>query len=251
MKLGTAFGCATLALAFVSSGCGGDKKPATPPPNGSATPPNNGAPNNGMPNNGMPNNGAPNNGMPNNGAPNNGAWNNNPPPNNGMPNNNPPPNTGVPNNPPPPANTGNVAQQIDPNVAMVAQTALATFASTALQPGMVREGNTLAGNFTPTQTLSMPFTIAPGKCYSIVAAGVGPGMEVDITAQASGPVAIPGFNPQFGQAKGKPSPTGSSAVLGEKANCIKLALSPIPIQATYVITVSKGSGMVAAQLFSK
>ncbi len=241
MKLGTAFGCATLALAFVSSGCGGDKKPATPPPNGSATPPNNGAPNNGMPNNGMPNNGAPNN----------GAWNNNPPPNNGMPNNNPPPNTGVPNNPPPPANTGNVAQQIDPNVAMVAQTALATFASTALQPGMVREGNTLAGNFTPTQTLSMPFTIAPGKCYSIVAAGVGPGMEVDITAQASGPVAIPGFNPQFGQAKGKPSPTGSSAVLGEKANCIKLALSPIPIQATYVITVSKGSGMVAAQLFSK
>ena len=194
-----------------------------------------------MPNNGNPNNGMPNNGNPNNPPPNNGGWNNNVPPQN----------TGAPNNPPPPANTGNTAQQIDPNVAMVAQTALATFANGALQPGMVREGNTLAGNFTPTQTLSMPFTIQPGKCYSIVAAGVGPGMEVDISAQASGPIAIPGFNPQFGQAKGKPSATGSTAVLGEKANCIKLALSPVPIQATYVITVTKGSGMVAAQLFSK
>jgi len=214
--------------------------------------PNNGAPNNGAPNNGQWNNGAPNNGAPNNGAPNNGQWNNGAPnngaPNNGMPNNGAP-NNGAPNNPP--ANNGNTAQQIDPNVAMVAQTALATFANTQLQPGMVREGNTLAGNFTPGQTLSQAFTIAPGKCYSIVAAGVGPGMEVDITAQASGPVAIPGFNPQFGQAKGKPSATGSTAVLGEKANCIKLALSPIPIQATYVITVTKGSGMVAAQLFSK
>ena len=239
MKLGTVAAIATLALS--AFGCGGSKPAATTPPAGSATA-TNGAPNNGMPNNGAPNNGAPNNGQWNNGAPNNGA------PNNGMPNNGAP-NNGAPNNPP--ANNGNTAQQIDPNVAMVAQTALATFANTQLQPGMVREGNTLAGNFTPGQTLSQAFTIAPGKCYSIVAAGVGPGMEVDITAQASGPVAIPGFNPQFGQAKGKPSATGSTAVLGEKANCIKLALSPIPIQATYVITVTKGSGMVAAQLFSK
>ena len=240
MKIGTVAVCATLAVSLVA-GCGGDKKTTNTPPTGTATPPATGAPNNGMPNNGNPNNGMPNNGNPNNPPPNNGGWNNNVPPQN----------TGAPNNPPPPANTGNTAQQIDPNVAMVAQTALATFANGALQPGMVREGNTLAGNFTPTQTLSMPFTIQPGKCYSIVAAGVGPGMEVDISAQASGPIAIPGFNPQFGQAKGKPSATGSTAVLGEKANCIKLALSPVPIQATYVITVTKGSGMVAAQLFSK
>ncbi len=156
---------------------------------------------------------------------------------------------GMPSAPPAGA-AGGSAQALDPNVAMVATTALATIANTQA-PGMAREGNTLAGNFTPTQTLSMPFTIAPGKCYTVVAAGVGPGMQVDITAQASGPVAIPGFNPQFGSAQGKPSPTGSQAVLGGGANCIKLALSPIPIQATYVITVSKGSGMVAAQLYSK
>ncbi len=263
-KFGTALGCATLALAFIA-GCGGDKKTATTPPNGSAAPPNNGAPNNPPPNNWNNNPNGGNNGGPNNPPPNNGGWNNNnpPPPNNGGNNNPPPPNNWgnnppppnnnppPPNNNPPPPNNGNMAQQLDPNVAMVAQTALATFANTALQPGMAREGNTLAGNFTPGQALSQAFTIAPGKCYSIVAAGVGPGMEVDITAQASGPVAIPGFNPQFGQAKGKPSATGSTAVLGEKANCIKLALSPIPIQATYVITVTKGSGMVAAQLFSK
>lgn len=175
----------------------------------------------------------------------------NPPQNPGQPGGQYPQMPGMPGAPPAAGGGGGgTAQALDPNVAMVATTALATIANTQA-PGMAREGNTLAGNFTPGQTLSQPFTIAPGKCYTIIAAGVGPGMQVDITAQASGPVAIPGFNPQFGSAQGKPSPTGSQAVLGGGNNCIKLALSPVPIQATYVITVSKGSGMVAAQLYSK
>jgi hypothetical protein len=160
---------------------------------------------------------------------------------------------GLPGMPAAPAagSGGGTAQALDPNVAMVATTALATIANTAA-PGMARDGNTVAGNFTPGQSLPpVTFTIQPGKCYTIVAAGVGPGMQVDITAAAQPPVAIPGFNPQFGQAQGKPSATGSQAVLGGGANCVKLALSPMAVPATYTITVSKGSGMVAAQLYSK
>jgi hypothetical protein len=241
MKIGILFGCATLSLAVVA-GCGGDKKATNTPPNGSAAPTAAPPPTNNPP---PPATGA-NTAYPP--PPATGANTAYPPPPATGTAQPPPPATGTAQPPPPPSNQ---AQQIDPNVAMVAQTALATFANGQLQPGMVREGNTLAGNFTPGQMLPMAFTIVPGKCYSIVAAGVGPGMDLEITAQASGPIAIPGFNPQFGQAKGKPSPTGSSAVLGEKANCIKLALSPVPIQATYIVRVTKGSGMVAAQLFSK
>ena len=220
----------TIALSFaalsgmIAAACGGGNTPAGTPPNGSAS---------ASASLGYP---PPNNGYP-------------PPANTGNGSYPPPANTGYPTTPPA-NNGGGTAQAIDPNVAMLATTALATIASSAA-PGMSKEGNTLAGNFTTGQTLSMPFTIAPGKCYTVVAAGIGPGMQVDITATASGPVAIPGFNPQFGQASGKPTATGSQSILGSGNNCIKLALSPIPIQATYVITVSKGSGMVAAQLYSK
>ncbi len=98
---------------------------------------------------------------------------------------------------------------------------------------------------------NVAFTLAPGKCYTAVAVGAGPGMQVDITMVATAPVPIPGFNPQFGSAAGKPTPTGSQSVLGSKNNCIRLALSPMPVQAKYVVTVSKGAGVVAAQLYSK
>ncbi len=115
----------------------------------------------------------------------------------------------------------------------------------------VKDGNMIAGNFQTGQTLEQSFTLQPGKCYTAIAVGAGPGMQVDISMVATAPVPIPGFNPQFGSAAGKPTPTGSQAVLGSKGGCIKLALSPMPVQAKYVVTVSKGAGVVAAQLYSK
>jgi hypothetical protein len=58
---------------------------------------------------------------------------------------------------------------------------------------------------------------------------------------------IPGQSPQLG----KDTSTGAQASLGGKGNCIKLALSPFPIQAKYIITATRGAGLAAAQLYVK
>jgi hypothetical protein len=136
---------------------------------------------------------------------------------------------------------------VDPTLAAAASTALATIGATEA-PGAAKEGNAIAGNFQQGQTLEQTFTMAPGKCYTIVANSMGV-TQLDITAALITP--IPGMNAQFGEAKGKPGVAGSQAVLGAKANCLKLALSPIPVQAKFTITATKGAGLAAAQLFVK
>ena len=109
---------------------------------------------------------------------------------------------------------------------------------------MQKEGALVAANFQQGQTLEHEMTIQPGKCYTVVAVGVGI-QEVDITMVAVTP--IPGQNPQLG----KDTTSGSQASLGGKGNCIKLAVIPFPIQAKYVITATRGAGMAAAQLYVK
>ena len=59
------------------------------------------------------------------------------------------------------------------------------------------------------------------------------------------------MSPQLGSATGKAGMAGSQAVLGSKANCLKLALSPIAVQAKYILTATRGAGLGAAQLYVK
>ena len=143
---------------------------------------------------------------------------------------------------------GGTAQPIDPNLAGLASAPLLAIASTEA-PGMAKEGNMMAGNFTTGQTMEEGFNMAPGKCYTAVAVAAGPGSQIDLSFVPVTP--IPGFQASFGNVAGKPSPTGSQAVLGPKSNCIKFAFSPVPVQTKLVATMSKGNGMAAIQLFSK
>jgi hypothetical protein len=109
---------------------------------------------------------------------------------------------------------------------------------------MNKEGNTMAGNFAQGQTLEQPITIAPGKCYTFVAAGVGP-QEIEISLVATTP--IPNMAPMMGDQKG----SGGKVALGAGSSCIKLAFIPFAVQAKWVVTSTKGGGIVAAQAFSK
>ena len=103
-------------------------------------------------------------------------------------------------------------------------------------------------NFQQGQTIEEAFTMQPGKCYTIIAAGVGV-QQIDATAAITTP--MPGFQlPPFGSAQGKATPQGSQVVLGPKASCIK-TVSPFPVQAKYVITAARGAGIVTAQLYVK
>jgi hypothetical protein len=163
--------------------------------------------------------------------------------------------TPAPVTPVPPSATGatgatgasGTATAVDPNAAAAAATVLTTLGATEA-PGAQKEGVPVAASFQTGQTMEQSFTMQPGKCYTVVASSMGI-TQLDITAALVTP--IPGMNAQFGQAKGKPGMAGSQAVLGAKAACLKLALSPLPVQAKFTVTATAGAGLAAAQLFVK
>jgi hypothetical protein len=143
---------------------------------------------------------------------------------------------------------GGTAQAIDPNLALAASGPVLAMGATEA-PGAQKEGAMLAGNFQAAgQTLEQSFTMQPGKCYTVVGASAGI-QQLDI--QIVGLMPIPGMSPQFGSVTGQPGAAGSTAVLGPKNNCIKLALSPIAVQAKIILTATRGMGMAAAQLYVK
>lgn len=178
------------------------------------------------------------------------------PPNTGVPNTGAPPNAGasppmgIPGLPPMPttfgmpqtAPAGPSATPIDPNFAGAA-TALLHFIASSDAPGMQKEGAPLAGQYQEGQVLEQAFTLQPGKCYTVVAAGVGP-QELEVTLLPQ--TVIPGL-PPMGSAKGSAQKT----VLGGGGNCIKLALMPVGVPAKWVLKSTRGGGLVAGQLYVK
>jgi hypothetical protein len=110
-------------------------------------------------------------------------------------------------------------------------------------PGMQKDGAPIAGNFQTGQTLESTFTFQPGKCYTLLATGVGI-TQLDLEMQYVTPV--PGLSPQVG----KSSTRGAQASIGAGNNCLK-PLSPFPAQAKYIVRATAGAGVASAQLFSK
>ena len=152
--------------------------------------------------------------------------------------------TGFPGFPTQPAagGGGGTAQPLDPNLAALATGPLGMYANTEA-PGMQKEGNVVAGNFSPGQTLESSFTFTPGKCYTLVAAGAGV-TDVGLEMQYTTP--IPGLNPSIGTNTTK----GSQVSMGGKANCLK-PMSPIAASAKFIVKANAGQGVIAAQLYSK
>jgi hypothetical protein len=146
---------------------------------------------------------------------------------------------------PAPAGGGSsgTATALDANAAGAAGLALNAIGASDAS-GMTKEGTPLAGNFQQGQTLEQQITIQPGKCYTFIAAGVGPqALSIQLVAQS----AIPGLAPVMGDAKG----SGAKTVLGGGGKCIKLAVVPVPVPAKWVITATTGAGIVAGQAYSK
>ncbi len=134
------------------------------------------------------------------------------------------------------------AQAIDPNLAAAASGPLGLWASSEA-PGMTKEGAPIAGNFQAGQTLEQAFTFQPGKCYTVIAQGVGIS-ELDLEMQYVTP--LPGLNPSIG----KDAQKGAQASIGGKGNCLK-PLSPFPTNAKFIVKATTGAGVAAAQLYSK
>lgn len=138
--------------------------------------------------------------------------------------------------------SGGSAQPLDPSLAAVATGPL-TMLATSQAPGMQKDGPTVAGNFQAGQTLEGSFSFQPGKCYTLVAQGVGV-TQLDLEMQYVTPV--PGLAPTIS----KSSTKGAQATIGAGNNCLK-PISPFPAQAKFIVKATAGAGIAAAQLYSK
>lgn len=85
----------------------------------------------------------------------------------------------------------------------------------------------------------------PGKCYTVVGAGVPPGVT-ELQLQLLAVTPMPGMAPVLAV----DNTTGPQAVLGSKPNCYKWAW-PIAAPVKVAITMAGGTGLAAAQLFVK
>jgi hypothetical protein len=124
------------------------------------------------------------------------------------------------------------------------QPILAQLASTKAPAGSKPVGSVMAANFQQGQALEAQVQMEPGKCYTVVGAGVPPVAELDIKLVAVTPLA--GMAPILAV----DNTTGMQSVLGEKPNCFKWAW-PIAAPVKVVVSVTSGSGLAAAQLFGK
>jgi hypothetical protein len=108
---------------------------------------------------------------------------------------------------------------------------------------MQREGGVVAAQFQQGQVFEQPVQLAPNKCYTVVAVGVGI-QELDIALVATTP--IPNTSPVLARDSGN----GAQTSLGGRGNCFRWQM-PFPLQAKVVYTATTGAGIAAGQLYSK
>jgi len=145
---------------------------------------------------------------------------------------------------PPAAPAGALATPIDPSAAAAVQPILTQLASSKAAAGAKPIGSVMAANFQQGQQLEAQVQMEPGKCYTVVGAGLPTVTELDLKLVAVTPMA--GMAPILAV----DNTTGVQAVLGEKPNCFKWAW-PIPAPVKVIVSVTGGSGLAAAQLFGK
>jgi hypothetical protein len=145
----------------------------------------------------------------------------------------------------PTSNGGPSATPLDATAAAAASQAL-DLSAKQQAPGAKPVGGTLiAGQFQQGQTLEATFNAQPGKCYTVVGAGLPNVQNLDLQIVATVP--LPGL--------GSPvlavdQTTGPQAVVAPHPNCYKWAL-PMAAPLKVVMSVSSGSGIAAAQVYEK
>lgn len=143
------------------------------------------------------------------------------------------------------AQPGAQATAIDPTMAQAATALLGGLAQQHAPAGAQPLGGAIAGNFQQGQSLETQVQMQPGKCYTVIAAGLPPIQNLDI--QFLPMVPVPGVaSPIIAQDQ----TTGPTAILGEKPDCFKWPL-PVAGPMKVVVTASQGQGLAAAQVYEK
>ncbi len=143
------------------------------------------------------------------------------------------------------ATAGAPAQAADPTMAAAATQLITPLAAQHMMPGAKPLGPALAGNFQQGQSLEQTFQMSPGKCYTVVGAGLPTIQNLDISIVPT--AAIPGLPAAVMAAD---STQGAQAIVGGKPNCFKWAL-PMGAPVKMIVTVTAGQGAAAAQVYEK
>lgn len=139
---------------------------------------------------------------------------------------------------PPPASNAVVDQALGATIKLALQPRASKEA-----PGMKAEGEPVAAMLQEGQTLTHEFMLMPGKCYTVLAAGLPMVQHVDL--QLSAKLPIPGQAPVLAASKTQ----GPNASLAPGKECHK---NPFPIAAQVVLEAkATGSGPVGFQIYSK
>ena len=132
----------------------------------------------------------------------------------------------------------------DPALIAAATPLVTALAKTQVVAGSKELGPVFVGNVGGAVTLEQQVTLTPNKCYSVVAVGLPPISELNISLNLTTP--LPALSPVLAVDQD----AGGSAVLGKKPTCYKFQ-SLIPVVAKAVITAAGGQGIAAAQIFEK
>lgn len=134
-----------------------------------------------------------------------------------------------------------LAAPVDVSMAAAAAPLVQYLASAHLPAGARQFGSAFAGQFNEGQILEQRVQLSVGKCYTVVAAGTPPVEELNIELYlAEGDAALP-----LAEDKDR----GPQAVLGRKNECFKPTAGQTNLK--LVLTVEKGRGVAAAQVFEK
>jgi hypothetical protein len=144
----------------------------------------------------------------------------------------------------PGAAAGTACQAMDPAAATAVQPLITALAASDVPAGAKPVGAVLACNFQQGQTLQGSVQMQPGKCYTVVGAGMPTVTQLDLQLVAQTP--IPGMAPVIAQS----NTTGSQAVIGKKPDCYKWAW-PVGAPVNVVVKATAGSGYAAAQVYEK
>lgn len=136
--------------------------------------------------------------------------------------------------------TSSVAQEIPPAAATMLVPVLQGLAQSETL-GMHADGTAFAGQFQPGQVLEKPLTLQPGKCYGVVALGVGV-TELDVQIFVQQPPA-----PEVVLARDQT--TGPQATI-PAGSCYR-NLAPVAIPATIRLRATSGTGPAMAQVYMK
>ena len=140
---------------------------------------------------------------------------------------------------------GPIAQKLDASAGIAIKPILDQAAKDQTQPGAKPVGELLVGNFGTGQTLETQILLQPNKCYTVVATGLPPVTEVNVQLMLVTP--LPGMAPVLAVDQD----SGPLAVLGKKATCYRWMFGTIPATGKFVVQVTGGTGLVAAQAYEK